>query len=125
MMLLLSESDEFVKIVSHWDEVGEKYILTDYYPYTLADALHEQPFNKGQARLYAAHIVRTPRIFYCRRLTLIAGLGAHVPSPLGYYSQRRLAVKCTYYAYRPASTWRLGEGCYLYAWCPQLCGRHP
>ncbi|KAF4572446.1 hypothetical protein EYR36_006951 [Pleurotus pulmonarius] len=57
MMLLLSESDEFVKIVSHWDEVGEKYILTDYNPYTLADALHEQPFNKGQARLYAAHIV--------------------------------------------------------------------
>ncbi|KAF7437349.1 hypothetical protein PC9H_004188 [Pleurotus ostreatus] len=57
MMLLLSGCDEFVKIVSHWEEVGEKYILTDYYPYTLADALREQPFNKGQARLYAAHIV--------------------------------------------------------------------
>lgn len=125
MMLLLSESDEFVKIISHWDGVGEKYILTDYYPYTLADALHDQPFNKGQARLYAAHIVRFPLALNYWRLTIAAGLGAHVPSPLANYSQRCHAVKCTYHAYRSTSTWWLREGRHFYAWRPQLRRRHP
>ncbi|KAG9223297.1 hypothetical protein CCMSSC00406_0000014 [Pleurotus cornucopiae] len=56
MMTLLSASGHFLNIVSHWSDMGETCILTDYHPTTVQDNLSEQPLSKREAQRYAAHM---------------------------------------------------------------------
>lgn len=57
MMILLSASGYFLNIVSHWSDMGETCILTDYHSSTVQDNLTEQPLSKREAQRYAAHMV--------------------------------------------------------------------
>lgn len=56
MMILLSASGYFLNIVSHWSDMGETCILTDYHSSTVQDNLTEQPLSKREAQRYAAHM---------------------------------------------------------------------